>query len=188
MRRPPTVLVSKRWWPTATARKSMSGEPGSCFCAPMASARSRSCAVLARAKPACGAVKNGSCRPVSTGCCATRPGHRACRHPSRPITMIVPFPAGGGTDVIARIVKQALRGGPGVNRSVRSRRQFEPQAQHRRQTIRGEPRRHGHAGRNLHAPTGSGSASGQGSGQQLAVCADHIADCEGVLGPRRIDH
>ena len=30
--------------------------------------------------------------------------------------------------------KQALRGGAGVNRSVRSRRQFEPQAQRRRQT------------------------------------------------------
>src|SRR5262249_59605650 len=42
----------------------------------------------------------------------------------------------------------------------------------------------GHAGRNLHAPTGSGSASGQGSGQQLAVRPDHTAVCEGVLDSR----
>ncbi len=31
------------------------------------------------------------------------------------------------------------------------------------------------------APTGSGSAGGQGSGQQLAISPNHIADCEGVL-------
>src|SRR5215469_15349442 len=50
----------------------------------------------------------------------------------------------------------------------------------------GQTREARHAGRNLHAPTGSGSASGQGSGQQLAVCPDHIADCEGVLDPNLI--
>src|SRR5947209_321013 len=30
-------------------------------------------------------------------------------HPSRPITMIVPFPAGGITDIIARIVAEGMR-------------------------------------------------------------------------------
>src|ERR1044072_3359173 len=29
-------------------------------------------------------------------------------YPSRPITMIVPFPAGGATDVIARIVAESM--------------------------------------------------------------------------------
>ena len=31
-------------------------------------------------------------------------------YPSRPITMIVPFPAGGATDVIARIMVERMRG------------------------------------------------------------------------------
>ena len=31
-------------------------------------------------------------------------------YPSRPITMIVPFPAGGGTDAIGRIVAERMRG------------------------------------------------------------------------------
>ena len=48
----------------------------------------------------------------------------------------------------------------------------------------GQTREARHAGRNLHAQTGSGSASGQGSGQQLAVRPAHIADCEGILDPR----
>ena len=34
---------------------------------------------------------------------------RAQDYPSRPITMIVPFPPGGLTDVIARIVAEAMR-------------------------------------------------------------------------------
>jgi hypothetical protein len=42
------------------------------------------------------------------------------------------------------------------------------------------PKEHGDAGRNLHAATGSGGAGGQGSSQQLSVCADHIADGEGI--------
>ena len=33
---------------------------------------------------------------------------RAQAYPSRPVTMIVPFPAGGGTDVIARIVSEHM--------------------------------------------------------------------------------
>jgi tripartite-type tricarboxylate transporter receptor subunit TctC len=35
---------------------------------------------------------------------------RAQAYPARPITMIVPFPAGGATDVIARIVAERMRG------------------------------------------------------------------------------
>jgi tripartite-type tricarboxylate transporter receptor subunit TctC len=31
-------------------------------------------------------------------------------YPSRPITMIVPFPAGGGTDAVGRIVAERMRG------------------------------------------------------------------------------
>jgi len=34
---------------------------------------------------------------------------RAQVYPSRPITMIVPFPAGGGTDVLARIMAERMR-------------------------------------------------------------------------------
>src|SRR6516225_9583105 len=34
---------------------------------------------------------------------------RAQTYPSRPVTMIVPFPAGGGADVIARIMAERMR-------------------------------------------------------------------------------
>jgi tripartite-type tricarboxylate transporter receptor subunit TctC len=37
----------------------------------------------------------------------SQPAH-AQGYPSRPITMIVPFPAGGGTDVIARVVSEHM--------------------------------------------------------------------------------
>jgi tripartite-type tricarboxylate transporter receptor subunit TctC len=37
------------------------------------------------------------------------PGSFAQSYPSRPITMIVPFPAGGITDIIARIVSERMR-------------------------------------------------------------------------------
>src|SRR5438105_5196096 len=35
---------------------------------------------------------------------------RAQAYPTRPIMMIVPFPAGGATDVIARIIAERMRG------------------------------------------------------------------------------
>src|SRR5271169_4809596 len=34
---------------------------------------------------------------------------RAQSYPSRPVTMIVPFPAGGGADVIARVMAERMR-------------------------------------------------------------------------------
>src|SRR6266851_524855 len=34
---------------------------------------------------------------------------RAQTYPSRPITMIVPFPAGGPTDVVARVVVERMK-------------------------------------------------------------------------------
>ena len=38
-----------------------------------------------------------------------RRGARAQSFPSKPITMIVPFPAGGGSDILARIVAERMR-------------------------------------------------------------------------------
>jgi len=40
-------------------------------------------------------------------------GAAAQPYPSRPITMIVPFPAGGATDIVARIVSERMRGALG---------------------------------------------------------------------------
>jgi tripartite-type tricarboxylate transporter receptor subunit TctC len=42
-------------------------------------------------------------------CFAFAPAAHADTYPSRPITMIVPFPAGGPTDVLARILAEAMR-------------------------------------------------------------------------------
>src|SRR5712691_4963507 len=42
------------------------------------------------------------------GACAVPPGAQAQNYPSRPITVIVPFPAGGPSDVVARIVTEQM--------------------------------------------------------------------------------
>src|SRR5215211_2764779 len=44
---------------------------------------------------------------VTLAVCGTGPG-RAQDYPSRPITVIVPFPAGGASDVVARIVSDQM--------------------------------------------------------------------------------
>jgi tripartite-type tricarboxylate transporter receptor subunit TctC len=41
---------------------------------------------------------------ASLGCCAVPPNAHAQSYPSRSITVVVPFPAGGPSDVVARIV------------------------------------------------------------------------------------
>src|SRR5262249_20391388 len=69
------------------------------------------------------------------------------------------------------------RSPPGCCRCCR---RFEPQAQRRRQSTRATME-HGHAGGNLHAAAGSGSAGSQRSGHPLAVRPDHVTGCEGVL-------
>ena len=41
---------------------------------------------------------------------AAVPNAQAQVYPSRPITMIVPFPAGGATDTLARLLAERMRG------------------------------------------------------------------------------
>jgi len=45
---------------------------------------------------------------LGTACCAFAPASRADSYPSRPIKWIVPFPAGGTTDLLARLLGQWL--------------------------------------------------------------------------------
>ena len=54
-----------------------------------------------------------TCRAIAVVAALSAVSHAASaqdRYPSRPITMIVPFAAGGSTDVIARVVAEAMRG------------------------------------------------------------------------------
>jgi len=44
---------------------------------------------------------------------ASSPIARAQAYPSRPITMVVPFPAGGPTDATARVLAEQMRGSLG---------------------------------------------------------------------------
>ena len=55
-------------------------------------------------------------------CAALVPGLAAAQaYPSKPIRLIVPFPPGGGTDLSARILSQALADGPGWQLVVENR-------------------------------------------------------------------
>jgi tripartite-type tricarboxylate transporter receptor subunit TctC len=45
---------------------------------------------------------------------ATRPAGAQAAYPSRPITFVVPYPAGGTTDLLARLVAEQLRTGMGA--------------------------------------------------------------------------
>jgi tripartite-type tricarboxylate transporter receptor subunit TctC len=45
---------------------------------------------------------------ISLAIAATMPAAFAQRYPTRPVTMVVPFPPGGGTDVLGRIVGKRL--------------------------------------------------------------------------------
>ena len=55
-------------------------------------------------------------RTLLTGLAATAvvaPWARAQNYPEQPIKWVVPYPAGGGTDVIARTLAEAMRGALG---------------------------------------------------------------------------
>jgi tripartite-type tricarboxylate transporter receptor subunit TctC len=51
-----------------------------------------------------GMTLKGLCCMAALGCCAVPPSAHAQSYPSRSITVVVPFPAGGPSDVVARIV------------------------------------------------------------------------------------
>ena len=46
----------------------------------------------------------GACDAISAGIA----GARAQSFPSKQVTMIVPFPAGGGSDILARVVAEGM--------------------------------------------------------------------------------
>src|SRR5262249_59071393 len=114
---------------------------------------------------------------------------RAAAATTSPMTRSI---AGGGSELDGRCGCAGFSiGSPGaLGRPLMSLAPYADNLNRKRNAAdkrEGQTREARHAGRNLHAPTGSGSASGQGSGQQLAVRPDHTAVCEGVLDSRRID-
>ena len=56
-----------------------------------------------------GAVSRGQALPTAPAWLQRDPAAAQQSHPSHPITLIVPFAAGGSTDVIARVVAEAMR-------------------------------------------------------------------------------
>ena len=77
---------------------------------------------------------------------------QAQSYPNRPIRMVVPFPAGGPTDAMARIISDRLGAGPRSDHRGREPRRRR-RRQHRRQS--GRDRR----SRRLHAPHHAGRRS-----------------------------
>src|SRR3974377_1373651 len=47
---------------------------------------------------------------IAVACLVQPLAAKAQNYPDRPLTMIVPFPAGGATDVLARILSERMKG------------------------------------------------------------------------------
>ena len=63
--------------------------------------------------------------------CAVYGSLAAQTFPSKPITVVIPFPAGGPTDVIARMLGDQMRAVAGAADSLRERRGCRGEPRHR---------------------------------------------------------